>query len=460
MRKELYVMAGIVLVGVALCSCKGGKKEKKEEYPMFWTWLDYKAGTFDSMCVMIKEAGIDGVMLNTETPEEMREALEVAEKYGIAVYAWLWTLNLDHKEREEIPGKHHGWMSVNRYGWSLADSMAYVKYYKFMCPALPEVQSYVLGKVYEYCKIEGLKGISIDYNRLVDVILPSQLWEHYGIMQDKEYGRWDYGYHSSMAEKFMGRYGYDPRRKEAPEKDSLWLKFRCEQVTEVANLIAETVHSFKKVMAASPFPTPGMARALVRQDWGKWNLDIVFPMVYHSMYTGEKGFIGDCMIKNVEEKGEKTELYCGILLEERDSLEVIEYMEEALNNGAKGVAIFTVEALRSAKVREEFREYADKMREKRALGEIPVETLREVEIDPFKKEGVMGKVEAKMASYMEVEKEEMELGEYVLKEEYGVTKRYEVKEGKSGTRFDVWFFFHGGIVSGWIVKPEGSVAGK
>lgn len=80
-----------------------------------------------------------------------------------------------------------------------------------------------------------------------------------------------------MIEKFKAAYGYDPREQEDPSQDEKWLQFRCDQITEVANMIADVVHSYGKKMAASPFPTPKMASKMVRQDWGKWNLDIVFP---------------------------------------------------------------------------------------------------------------------------------------------------------------------------------------
>ena len=195
--------------------------------------------------------------------------------------------------------EHPEWFSVNRKGESLANTKAYVDYYKFMCPALPEVREHIKKKIVAYCEVEGLNGIAIDYHRFVDVVLPTTLWSRYGIVQDKEYPEWDFGYHPAMIKLFKEKYGYDPREQEDPSTDEKWLQFRCDQITEVANEIAEVVHSYGKVMAASPFPTPAMSRRMVRQDWGKWNLDIVFPMVYHNFYTGDVSFISDCTIENV-----------------------------------------------------------------------------------------------------------------------------------------------------------------
>ena len=44
-------------------------------------------------------------------------------------------------------------------------------------------------------------------------------------------------------------------------------------------------------------------------------------------------------------------------------------------------------------------------------------------------------------------------GDYVLKDEYGVTKVYRVTENNSKVVFNVKFYFYGGILSGWSVEP-------
>ena len=64
--------------------------------------------------------------------------------------------------------------------------------------------------------MEGLNGIAIDYHRFVDVVLPTTLWPRYGIVQDREYAAWDYGYHPEMLKKFKEQHGYDPREQEDP----------------------------------------------------------------------------------------------------------------------------------------------------------------------------------------------------------------------------------------------------
>ncbi|GHU57209.1 hypothetical protein FACS189411_10120 [Bacteroidia bacterium] len=505
---KLLVLFVAVLIGMNACSSK-----KADQYPMFWTWLDYRPGmNFDSVCVVMSETGIDGVMLNAPTPDDYRQAIPIAHKYGIEVYAWLWTMNLEHG-RDSIVKAHPEWLSVNRNGESLANHRAYVDYYKFLCPALPEVRAYIKDKVKAYCEVEGLNGIAIDYHRLVDIILPTTLWPRYGIVQDKEYAEWDYGYHPAMIKKFQDLYGYDPRELEDPSTDQKWLQFRCDQITEVANEIAEVVHAHGKKMSASPFPTPAMARSMVRQDWGKWNLDIVFPMVYHNYYTGDVSFISDCTIENVKTKNQMTTLFCGMTATNGPAM--FDCMNAALNNGAEGIAIFTVGSLRSPEVRAQFKAYTDSVRAQRSQSKVnpAAAGITTVNLNPFEKQAIMDAINMRISAYIGLAKSatkpelkktdwatiesvannplqaftaedyvsrltapprrgannefqsiteklaqqpfaEISLGEYKLDNEFGTTKCYKLIEQNSQVVFDVNFYFYGEVISGWSVFPD------
>jgi hypothetical protein len=513
--KNIKLTVPLIFI-VLITSCSGNKKDKISEYPMFWTWMDYRPGmNFDSVCGVMNEAGIDGVMLNAPTPDDYRSAIPIARKHGIEVYAWLWTMNPEH-DRDLLLKEHPGWFSVNRKGESLADTTVYVGYYKFMCPALPDVREHILNKIRAYCEVDGLEGIAIDYHRFVDVILPTTLWSRYGIVQDREYPVFDFGYHPVMIKLFRDKFGYDPRDEEDPSADEKWAQFRCDQITEVANEIAEVVHSYGKVMAASPFPTPSMSRKMVRQDWGKWNLDIVFPMVYYNFYTGDISFISDCTIENVRQKNPMTTLYCGMTAS--NSPLMFKCMDAALNNGAKGISIFTIGGLRSPEIRAGFKAYADSARAARAAAKAGsgLPEPGTVVTDPFAKQKIMDAVHMRMLAYLslagalklpELKKADpsqvefvsknamqcntpgdyinrlnniprrnrkleplagtiasrfisdtarirLELSGYDLVNEYGATKQYQVVEKNSKVKFEVTFYFYGGILSGWSVEPE------
>lgn len=458
MKKTLF--AGIVAMIAAMLIVvlrTNTKKATEPTYPLFWTWLNYHPTSFDSICNVIAQAGFDGIILKASTAEEYKAAISVAHLHHLEVYAWVWSMNPGHEDRNRITNEHPEWLSVNRNGKNLAEENAYVDYYKFMCPALTEVRQYIKDKISSLCQIEGLNGISIDYHRFVDVILPTTLWPNYGVVQDKEYAQWDYGYHPEMIRLFMEKHGYNPLEQSDPSKDDLWLQFRCDQITEVANEIAEVVHAHGKVMAASPFPTPKMSRQMVRQDWGKWNLDIVFPMVYHNFYTEDVSFVADCTLENVCDKNPHTTLYCGLMVNNTD--EVFDSMNAALSNGAEGVAIFTIDAIKSDTLRRQLKVYTDSVRAARQQPKTAIasQPTSSVVTDPFQKEGVMKAVTAKMQqqlaehSDLNVEKVALELGDYQLQQEYGVTKQYKVIDHKSKEAFSVTFYFYGDILSGWNV---------
>ena len=512
-------LSALTLAALLIFSCfEGCRREAKTNYPMFWTWYNYRPNpdrpsNLDSIFKVMQETGLDGVILNARSPKEYSEAVPVANKYGLEVYAWWWGLNLEH-DRDSILNVHPEWFSMNRLGQSLADTRAYVDYYKFLCPALPEVREYLKGKIRQLCEVDGLNGIAIDYTRFVDVILPTTLWPRYGIVQDREYPEWDYGYHPYLIEKFIIQHGYDPRELEDPSTDDLWLQFRCDQVTELVNELAEVVHSYGKKMSASPFPTPAMSRRMVRQDWGKWNLDIVFPMVYYGFYTNDVSFISDCTIENVKTKNPVTTLFCGMTAV--NGPEMFDCMDAALNNGAEGICIFTIGNLRDLQMRTQFKMYADSVRTARAISKTnPNATgIAEVDTNPFNKTVIMQFVNNRIAAYASVAKAasspalknidwvtvqtvtsnalqantaddyvsrlktisaspggnpEMQplvdvlvdafpavvnLSEYRLDHEFGTTKYYQVTELNTGIVFNVDFYLYGDLVSGWNVEPQ------
>ena len=50
----------------------------------------------------MNDIGMDGIMLNAPTPDDYRVAIPIAHKHGIEVYAWLWTMNLEHDRDKNI----------------------------------------------------------------------------------------------------------------------------------------------------------------------------------------------------------------------------------------------------------------------------------------------------------------------------------------------------------------------
>ncbi len=347
MKKLLSVIFVLMLVFISSCRETGVQNEislrlEDSNYPRYWSWHTYQEGQdMDSFLKRLHDSGIRGLLLKAPI-EVYPQVIELAKQYDIDIHAWVWTMN-----DASLLDTHPEWYSVNKNGVSLADDPAYVEYYRFLCPAIDGVRKHVLARMEEYCKVEGLKGICIDYHRYVDVFLPTGLWKNYGIIQDREYPQWDYGYHPAMIEKFEALHGYTPYEIEYACMDAKWAQFRCDQITEIANEISKLVRSHGLLMGASPFPTPALASNMVRQDWGKWELDIVFPMVYYGAYELGMNFINDCIEENVLAKNPQTTLFCGLYTPDFKNNETLgEGMTRAMDAGAHGISLYIYDDLR------------------------------------------------------------------------------------------------------------------
>lgn len=79
-------LLSVIAVAIIATGCNDNKAQKQKDYPMFWTWLDYRPEmNFDSICQVIHNTGFDGLILNAPTPDDYRKAIPIAHKYGIEV---------------------------------------------------------------------------------------------------------------------------------------------------------------------------------------------------------------------------------------------------------------------------------------------------------------------------------------------------------------------------------------
>ncbi len=337
MNRKIITLSVFVTI-ILLFNCQVVDKVPQKQ---FWCWISAgQIADVDSSMHLLQSQGIDGILL-TGSIDKYNEIIPIAEKYGIRVHAWTWIMNSTQRDTLK---KHPEWLSVNRNGHSLSDSMAYVHYYKFMCPAIPEVRNYIYNRVTQLCQIDGLEAISLDYHRYVDVILPEKLWDKYGIVQDIEYPEWDYGYHPAMLAKFSEKHGYNPQENTDPTQDSLWRKFRYDQISEIAREIQKIAHAHGKKLSASPFPTPTLAMRHVRQEWNTWNLDMAFPMVYNGFYAEEgPDWLQACILENINHPDlQQVEMYTGLYVpgHRGQDFDLKSAIDIAFANGSVGVALF------------------------------------------------------------------------------------------------------------------------
>lgn len=128
---------------------------------------------------------------------------------------------------------------------------------------------------------------------------------------------------------------------EYPSQSPSWRKFRYDQISTVVNNLAEVAHKHKKDITAAVFPTPEIARRIVRQDWTNWNLDGICPMIYHGFYRENVKWIGDAVDEGIHFLCGKFPLYAGLFLPDFKSMdELRQGIQNAFDNGASGISFF------------------------------------------------------------------------------------------------------------------------
>ncbi|MFI3294719.1 MAG: hypothetical protein R3Y19_01725 [Rikenellaceae bacterium] len=347
--KQIFTLFLALLFSVNIYA-KSSNAEPTPSKARFWTWVNYSdKRDWDAYFKELKSVGMEGILISSGV-DGLNHVIPIAQKYGIEVQAWLWVMN-----NGGLANRHPEWLDYNALGHSLKDSMAYVGYYKFLNPIIPEVRREIASYFENIAKVEGLSGVSLDYCRYVDAILPKGLWGSYGIVQDKIYPEWDYGYHPDMVNAFIQEYGYDPRAKldttpgAASIDDQKWLDFRCDVLNSLVDSIATLVHAQGKLLTASPFPTPEMSKEMVRQDWGKWPLDMAFAMIYHGFYDGDDlEFVSQCVEECRRDMNPEGEIFLGMHIPDFRNPEgptLTQTVKAGLDSGAKGFAMYTFDAL-------------------------------------------------------------------------------------------------------------------
>ena len=273
------------------------------------------------------------------------DAIPPAAAAGLEVHAWMWCMPC---LVPSVIKEHPDWYNVNAKGESAVDKPAYVDYYKFLDPARSEVRAFVREIVRELASVRGLTGIHLDYIRHPDAILPSGLWSKYGIVQDKVYPAYDYGYTPFSRKQFQARFGLDPIRLIEPEGNRDWLQYRLDSVVDLVNdHLVPAAKAGGKQMTAAVFPGPSLARTMVRQDWGRFRLDAYFPMLYHSFYEA-----GPEWVRRYTEEAVRTvkaPVYSGLFVSPLSDSEFTRTIEMAIQGGASGVSIFDAGAMTPAR---------------------------------------------------------------------------------------------------------------
>ena len=344
-------LAGGSTVAAALTGCA---PDSSQDAPFtVWTWVhgnrDYDADEWRRRFARLRESGFHAVLVGGG---DIGLVSGAAHAEGLEYHRWFWTMNRNGDSWAQE--NHPEWFTVSRNLESSLEESPYVGYYKWVCPSRAPVREYLSGRVGELAANPAIDGVHLDYVRHCDVILPRGLWETYDLVQDTELPEFDFCYCDVCREQFAALDGRDPLDIPDPPADEAWRRFRWDSVTGAVRELAAAVHERGKPITAAVFPTPTIARTLVRQAWDEWPLDRFFPMLYHSFYLEEIPWIGDGVQEGVAaladgdlEDGPRpgTPLNAGLYLPVLEPAQLAEAVATAQDAGAAGISTFEMHGL-------------------------------------------------------------------------------------------------------------------
>ena len=338
-RRNFIKAAGLGLASLPLS--QSFATTTSENTPLrfdYWLWARPKADESESILKQryrsYRDAGVRGIFFE----DYSRKHFQLAKEAGLETHRWMWTMNRGEKELIE---KHPDWYAVSRSGKSCADKPPYVGYYRFLCPSHPDVPKYLEEKSREQLEKEDVDGLHLDYIRYPDVVLPINLWQNYNLDQSTELADYDFCYNKHSKDAFFKETGINIDQVERPEQSLSWRAFRYKEISKVVNRICDVAKEYKKPVTAAVFPTPDLARRIVRQDWPNWNLSGVFPMIYHGFYKEPIHWIGTAVEEGVKSLHNKYPLYAGLYLPDFKNLQELEQaIRLSKDKGAAGVSLF------------------------------------------------------------------------------------------------------------------------
>tara|TARA_R110002033_G_scaffold58464_5_gene108262 strand:- start:255080 stop:256228 length:1149 start_codon:yes stop_codon:yes gene_type:complete len=351
----------ILILALTLTMLSCGSKNKKKEIPeleataktdipfKYGVWITADAtrdnADYATEFEKYKSAGIDEILINTNTsPELLQRLTPVAKEKGLKVHAWIMAMN---RPGDSIALQHPEWYIVSRDGKSCFDNRPYVDYYQWLCPTRTASRNHVLGLVEGLAKVEGIESVHLDYIRFPDIFLPIGLLPKYNLKQDTEMAEYDFCYCDACISAFEKIHHKNPLESKNTAIDMEWKNFRLNAIKAIVDDAYEIVHKYNKNLTAAVFPYPEMADHMVRQRWDKWNIDEVYPMIYHGFYNEEIDWIGYATKQGVTDlKGKNVGLNTGVYLPPfKSAAELKEAIIQAKDNGAKGVTFFDGPAL-------------------------------------------------------------------------------------------------------------------
>lgn len=350
--RVLKIVSIVIIVSLLACHKNKDKKkiatvkkEVKEQKTFdFGVWITAQKGKTDKDYIAefkkYKAGGIDEILINTLTDaKELQRLVPLAKKEGLKVHAWIMAMN---RPGDTVALKNPEWYAVSRDGKSCFDTRPYVNYYQWLCPTRKASRNHVLNLVEGLAKVKGIESVHLDYIRFPDIFLPIGLLPKYNLKQETEMAEFDFCYCDECVKAFEKVHHKNPRKIKNTAIDMEWKNFRLNAIKAVVDDAYKIVKKHDKKLTAAVFPYPEMADHMVRQRWDKWQIDEVYPMIYHGFYNEEVDWVAYATKQGVIDlKGKNVGVNTGLYLPAFKSVKELEQaIMYAKQNGAKGVTFF------------------------------------------------------------------------------------------------------------------------
>ena len=280
-----------------LTACNGPKKEPVSVYMWQRIATNTNMDTLQMHFRDWKSHGVTGVCIDARGKEGIEDAARRAHEEGLEYHAWVPSML-----RSDLP---HEWYAVNRLGQSADENPIYINNYRFLDPANPEVQEFLIDQYLLVAQIPDVDYVRLDFIRYPDVILARSLGEMYGLENvEGEYAPADYCYCDYCTKTFFDQTGIDIKAVEDPAKVPQWAQFRCDQLTLFVDRVSRAIHEVGKKVSVDVFPGPGSyAEHMVRQQWNQWMVDMFFPMNYNDLYDEGPEWLSGVVEEEVQSAG-------------------------------------------------------------------------------------------------------------------------------------------------------------
>ena len=348
-KTMLFLLWGLPLLFLA---CQTATPPPQEPSPFkVGAWITINAKTpqekYTETFARLQAAGFNEVLVNTGTnPEILAEVTPVAKAHGLDVHAWMFTMN---RPGDPVALEHPEWYTVSRERNSCYDTRPYVNYYQWLCPSRPDAVEHILSLVDGLAGVPDVSSVHLDYIRFVDIFLPIGLLPKYDLVQNEELPEFDFCYCQVCRDSFKAVHHRDPMELEHPELDVEWRQFRLNAIRNVVNQAYQRAHQKGKILTAAVFPYPTMAANMVRQRWDKWDVDRVYPMLYHNFYNESIDWIGYATGQGLADlQAKTTELSSGVYVPSLSPEEIPDVIRMVKAQGAAGITFFDANALKAA----------------------------------------------------------------------------------------------------------------